>query len=219
MNEKYIVPKEHQAVYRQMIKRANRRVISNLQKIKDLGIRDNDLKVKLAGDFTHKKKWATTNSPFSYKTQFESEEAYRQFMRYVSRWGEDTGGRGGFKADINRMSDSYKQSIYKTINGLVRDKGISLEEWGGDLPPQLKKRIDSLSIEQMTHFYRHIDPSGEVEEFDSDQVSSDDPEDMIDYVSGIISSLEKFYPTKEKKLTKRGKKRKTRKKNKGRKKL
>jgi len=219
MNEKYIVPKEDQAVFRQMIQRANRRVISNLKYVKENEIRDRHIKTMLAGDFSSKKKWATDKSPFSYKTQFESEKAYQEFMRYVSRWGEDTGGRGGYKADVNRIMEEHRSHIYKTINGLVRNKGISLEDWGGDLPPEIKKRIEGLSLEQLNHFYRYVDPSGEVEVFDSDQVDSDDPEDLVDYLSGILSSLEKFYPTSEKKRTKKGKKRKSRRKTKGRKKV
>ena len=213
----YIVPTDARAEYRQMIQRANRRVLSNLKYLKENGIRDNQIKTMLAGDFSSKKKWATKNSPFSYKTTFKSEKAYREFMRYVSRWGEDTGKRGGYKADVKRIKDEYKTAIYKTINGLVRNKGISLEEWGGDLPPELKKRIESLSLEQLTHFFRYVDPSGEVEVFDSDQVDGDEAEDMIDYLSGVLSSLEKFYPIPAKKTTKKGKKRKSRRKTKGRK--
>lgn len=214
----YIVPTDARAMYRKMIQRANRRVLSNLNFIKENEIRDNHLKTTLAGDFSNKKNWATKNSPFSYKTKFESEKAYREFMRYVSRWGEDTGKRGGFKADVNRIMDEHKSAIYKTINGLVRNKGISLEEWGGDLPPDIK-RIEGLSLEQLNHFYRYVDPSGEVEVFDSDQVESDEVEDFIDYISGLLSSLEKFYPTVTKKKTKKGKKRKSKRKTKGRKKM
>lgn len=213
----YTLPTDAKDEYRKMIQRANRRVLSNLKYLKDNGIRDNQIKTTLVGDFSSKKKWATKNSPFSYRTTFESEKAYKEFMRYVSRWGEDTGKRGGYKADVNRIKEQYKSSIYKAINGAVRNKGISLEQWGGDLPPALKERIERMSLTQLTHFFRHIDPSGEVEEWDSDQIQGENVENFLDYVIGTISSLEKFYPIPAKKTTKKGKKRKTKRKTKGRK--
>lgn len=215
----YIVPSDAQAEYRRMIQRANRRVLANLKYLKENDIRDNHVKTLLAGDFTKKKTWATQKSPFSSKTRFESEKAYQEFMRYVSRWGEDTGGRGGHKADPKAIAERHRSDIYKTINGLVRNKSISLEEWGGDLPPELKGRLEGLSLEQLTHFYRYLDPeTGGTEVFDSDQVDYEDVDDFMDYIGGILGAVEKFYPAPEKKVTKKGKKRKSRRKTKGRKK-
>lgn len=215
----YIVPTDSRAEFRQMIQRANRRVQSNLKYLKDNGIRDHQVRTMLVGDFGSKRKWATKNSPFSYKTSFASEREYQEFMKYVSRWGEDTGKRGGHKADPKAIEEAYRRTIYKAINGLIRNKGISLEEWGGDLPPDIKKRLDRLSLEQMTHFYRYTDPNeGGVEVFDSDQVDNEDVEDFIDYLSGNLSAVEKFYPKAEKKTTKRGKRKKSKRKTKGRKK-
>lgn len=214
---KYVVPVADRKAFKQTIQRANRRVISNLDYLKREGIKDNQVKTMLAGDFSNKRKWATKNSPFSYSTQFDSEKDYQDFMRYASRWGENTGGRGGHKADPSRIADSYKTDIYKAINGLVRNKGISLEDYGGDLPPDLKAKIENMSLEQLTHFFRYQDPSGDVEEYDSDQVNSDSIEDFTDYLGGVLTSLDKFYPKAAKKVTKKKKKRKTKRKNKGRK--
>ena len=215
----YIIPTDARAEYRKMVQRANRRVLSNLSYLKENDIRDNHIKTLLAGDFTSKRKWATKNSPFSSKTRFESEQAFQDFMRYISRWGEDTGKRGGHKADPKAMTERHRSDIYKTINGLVRNKSISLEEWGGDLPPDIKKRLESLSLEQMSHFYRYLDPdTGATEVFDSDQVDYEDVDDFMDYLDGIIGAVEKFYPKAEKRVTKKGKKKKSRRKRKGRKK-
>ena len=214
----YIVPTDARAEYRQMIQRANRRVLANLKYLKDNGIKDNQVKTMLVGDFSSKRKWATTKSPFSSSTKFSSKKEYDQFMRFVSRWGEDTGRRGGHKADPKAIEAGYRDSILKSISGLVRNKGISLEEWKGQLPPELMKEINELSIEQMTHFYRVVDPSGEVELFDSDQVEYEDVDDFLDYMKGITSELKKFYPVAEKKVTKKGKRKKSRRKTKGRKK-
>ena len=215
----YVVPTDARAEYRKMIQRANRRLLSNIKYIKENEIRDNQVRTMLAGDFTSKRKWATKNSPFSYRTTFESEKAFRDFMRFVNRWGEDTGKRGGYQADVKQLSENYRTSIYKSINGLLRNQGISLEKWGGDLPPEFKKKIEGMSLEQLSHFWRYQDPSGDIEEWDSDQVSPESVEDFLDYVGGNIDTVIKYYPTPEKKYTKKKKRRKTRKKNKGRKKI
>ena len=213
----YVVPKSDQKAYRQMIQRANRRVQSNIKYVRDNGISDNYVRTMLTGDFMNKRRWANTKSPFSSRTQFESEHEYQQYLRFVSRWGEDTGRRGGHKADPRAMEESYRDSITLAINGLIRNRGISLEEWNGDIPPELKAELKGLSLEQMTHFFRSVDPDGQVDLYDSDQVGYEDVDDFIAYIFGIIGELKKFYPVAEKKVTKKGKKRKSRRKTKGRK--
>lgn len=214
----YTIPAQDRADFRKMIKRANRRVLSNIKFIDEQQIRDNQIKTNLIGDFGSKKKWGTKTAPFSSSTKFSSEKEYQDFLRYVSRWGEDTGTRGGHKADPRRMEKAWRSSIYKSLNGLARDKGISLEEWGGDLPPDVLRQIDRMTLEQMSHFYRYIDPSGNVEEFDSDQVDAENVDDFIDYIRQQLGAIEKFYPAAAKKQTKRKTRKKTRKKKKGRKK-
>ena len=212
----YIIPTDARAEYRKLIQRANRRILANLDYIKNEGIRDHAIKTSLAGDFTSKKKWQTGKSPLSTKTRFKSEDAFKQYMRFVNRWGEDTGTRGGHRADPKRKLQEGKEAIYSAIFGLADHKGTSLEKWGGDLPPDIKKEIESMSLEQMSRFFDHVDEFDEL--FDSDQVESDDVEDLIDYIRGRISSVKKFYPRPEKRVTKKGKKKKSRKRKKGRKK-
>ena len=219
MAEKYVVPTDAQAEYRRIVQRANRRVLSNLKYLEENGIRDNHIKVMLVGDFSSKKSWSTQKSPFHTRTSFDSEKAYKAYMAHVMQWGEDTGQRGVYRKAPDSVKANYMSSIYKALNGLIREKGISLEEWGGDLPPELKKLLEGMTLEQATHFFRYIDPnSGEIEEYDSDQVKANDVESFIDYVESTVSSLGKFYPAPEKKVTKKGKPKKSRRKKKGRKK-
>ena len=210
----YIVPTDARAEFRKIIQRANRRVLANVNYIKENGIRDNVVKTMIAGDYSKKSKWATKSAPFSASTRFKSEAAYRDFMRHVMRWGEDTGRRGGYAADPKRISEDYKTSIYKALNGLARNNGVSLEKWGGDLPPELKKKLDDLSLEQITQFFDYVDPTGEEWIFDSDQVVDNDVGDFIEYIDGRVSALQKYFPSKPKSK----KKKKSKRKNKGRKK-
>lgn len=214
----YIIPTDARAEYRKLIQRANRRILSNLKYIKDEGIRSKQIKTGLVGDFHSKKKWATQKSPLSSSTKFKSEAEFKQFMRFVNKWGEDTGRRGGFAADPNEKRERGKESIYKALYGLSANKGISLEKWKGELPPDMVEKINNLSLEQMSKFFDYVNESGEELIYDSDQVAEGDVEDMIDYINGRLSEVIKFFPRPEKKRTKAKKRRKSRRKTKGRKK-
>lgn len=202
----YVVPTDARAQFRRDIQRANRRILANIQYIKDNNIRDVETRQTLAFDFYKKRTWATKKSPLSASTRFDSEADYKKFMQFIERWAGEPGQRGDFAAAPENLRNGYKDSIYQAINGLVRDRGISLEEWGGDLPPALREKIDNLSLTQMRHFFNYIDPTGIEEEFDSDQVSPGSVEDLIDYMEGRIGALEKFYPKAPKKTKSRRRK-------------
>ena len=212
MAKGFTVPTDARAEYRAMIQRANRRIISNINYIKQEGITDNAIKNSLAGDFSSKRKWATKSAPLSTSTKFASAAEYRQFVRYVQRWGQDTGKRGGFAADPKERLKHGQSAIYKAIYGMIDNKGISLEQWKGDLPPDIKKEIEGLSLQQISKFFDYTDTSGEDDYFDSDSPEVDDAEDVLDYIRGRISAVKQYYPRKPKK------KKKSRRKKKGRKK-
>ena len=202
----YIIPTDARAEYRRIIQRANRRILSNLNYIKNEGILDHSIKTGLVGDFSNKRKWATKSAPLSYSTKFASEADYKKFMRHINKWGEDTGRRGGFAADPREKEKKGREAVYKAVYGLSSNKGVSLEDWKGDLPQDLKDRIDRLSLEQINKFFEYADEAGET--FDSDQVQEESPESMIDYLEGRLSAVEKFYarPTKKKKKSRRKRK-------------
>lgn len=208
----FVVPTEARAEFKKTIQRANRRIQSNLKYIKEEGIKSNSIKSALAHDFTNKRKWATKSAPLSYSTQFKNEAEYNAYMRFVNRWGEDTGRKGGYIADPKRRIDVGKTAIYKAINGLMDAKGISLEEWGGDLPPALKEKVEGMSLEQISKFFEYTDVSGEDETFDSDDVAYGDIEDFVDYIDSKVSAVQHYFPRPEKKKKKSRRKRKGRKK-------
>lgn len=215
----FIVPTDARAEYRALIQRANRRILANINYIKDEGITDNSIKNALVGDYGSKRKWATKSAPLSASTKFNSAKEYRQFINFINRWGKDTGRRGGFAADPKERVKFGQSQIYKAIYGMIDNKGISLEEWKGDLPPDIKKEIENLSLQQINKFFDYTDVTGEDSYFDSDSPEEDTAEDVLDYIRGRISAVKQYYPRPQKKQKKKKGKKNTRRKTKGRKKL
>lgn len=209
----YIVPTDARAEYRALIQRANRRIMSNIKYIKEEGITDNAIKNSLVGDYGTKRKWATKSAPLSASTKFNSAKEYKQFIAFINRWGKDTGRRGGFAADPKERVKYGQSQIYKAIFGMIDNKGISLEEWKGDLPDDIKKDIEGLSLQQISKFFDYTDVTGEDDYFDSDSPEEDSAEDVLDYIRGRIAAVKQYYPRPQKK-----KKRKSRRRKKGRKK-
>lgn len=198
----YVVPTAEQAEFKKIVQRANRRILSNRRYLQDNGIKDPYLTVRLVGDYSKKKAWATQKSPLSSSTRFESEAEYRDFMRFINRWGEDRGKRGDFAASPESIHRSYREHIYSTLNGLASNRGISLEAWGGDLPPDIRAKLDGLTLEQITRFYDYVDPDLGEQEFDSEQVGEGSIEDYTEYIDGRLSALQRYYPKKLKKKKK-----------------
>lgn len=214
MSREYVVPTDARAEYKKLIQRANRRILANLKYIKDEGIRDNAIKTSLAHDYGNKRKWAGKSTPLSSSVRFASEQDYKRYIQFIMRWGEDTGTRGGHRADPKRLESKGKESIYKALYGMINNKGISLEKWYGDLPPDIKKDIEGLSLEQISRFFEHTDTTGEEDYFDSDQVDEDNGVDAFEYIRGRLAEVKQYYPRPPKKK----KRKKTKRKTKGRKK-
>lgn len=210
----YVVPTDARAEFKKTIQRANRRILSNVKYISENNIRDNYVKNLLAGDYARKKNWTTKSTPLSSSTRFKSEADFKAFMTYINRWAEDRGKRGEYAASPTTIIDGYKSHIYGSLNGLARNRGISLEKWDGDLPAEIKKKIDSLSLEQITQFYDYVDPTLGEQDFDSDQVGEGSVEDYIDYIDGRLSALQKYFPHNPRQPKKRKSKKKRSKKNK-----
>lgn len=200
----YVVPPADRARFNSYIQRANARIKANLAYIEAEDITDIDVKQSLVFDFHRRSTWAGEKTPLSRSTRFESVEAYKAFMSFIEQWGEDTGIRGDYRSSPTRVAQGYREAVYKGISGMIRNKGISLEEWGGDLPPELIDKIDNLSLTQLRHFFKYmdLDDGGDLVEYDSDGVRYGDVEDLLDYLHGHIRALEKYYPKRAKKAPK-----------------
>ena len=194
----YTVPELERDEYFRLVARANSRLQRTLAYIERESITDVEVKQTLAHDYHQRSKWAGAKTPLHKKVRFNSEADYRDYIELISRWGAFTGGeKGDYYASPTRIEQSYREAIERAISGMMRKKEISLEEWGGDLPPHLIEALNKLNITQLRHFFKHtsITSDGEMEEFDSDEnVRTGSLEDAIDYIEGTIKSLNKYYP-------------------------
>lgn len=189
----FIVPTDARAEFRALIQRANRRVKSNLKYIDKNDVTDHEVRQSLAGDFTDKGAWETQTMPFSRSVKFASESDYRQFVRYVKKWGEDRGSKGDFHAAPDNLVQGYKSAIYNALNTVAANKGISLEKWGGNLPPAMVEKIEGMSLQQLFHFFKHVkNDQGDEEELDSDRVMIGNERSYIQYMHGLLNRTIKF---------------------------
>lgn len=190
----FIVPTDARAEFRALIQRANRRVKSNLRYIEKHGITDNEVKTSLAADFTSKGTWETKTMPFSRSIKFASKKDYDDYVRHVKKWGEDRGAKGDFHAAPENLRKGYQDNIIKALNTVATRKGISLEKWGGDLPPAMIEKIEKMSLQQLFHFFKHVkNDQGDEEELDSDRVLEGSEKSYIGYMHGLLNRVTKFY--------------------------
>ena len=211
-NPGFVVPEAERAEFRSFIQRANRRIKSNLDYIKEEKIKDQNLRQVLAFDFTRKKAWETVKNPLSSSFKFNSEKEYREFREFMSKWGAVSDKRGDYATSPANLLEDAKTRIIKHLNGIYRNNDISLEKYGGNFPPEVMKFLNEMSLEQAYKFFDYVDASGEDEFNYSDNLSLDKIENVTEYVESRIAVLKKFYP----KPTKNPKK--SRRKTKGRKK-
>lgn len=190
----FIVPTDARAEFRAMIQRANRRIKSNLKYIEQNNIKSHEVKNSLAGDFTDPAAWAGKTMPLSRSIKFASEKEYKAFVRHVMKWGADRGQKGDFHAAPSKLIEGYRTNIFKALNTITEHKGISLEKWGGDLPPEIKEKIQKLTPDQLFHFFEYVNSdTGDEEELDSDRVREGSIESYIEYIEGILNQVTKFY--------------------------
>lgn len=190
----FIVPTDARAEFRALIQRANRRIKSNLRYIDKNSITDHEVRTSLAADFTSKKTWETNTMPFSRSIKFASEKDYRDYVRHVKKWGEDRGSKGDFHASPENLRRGYQDAIITALNTVATNKGISLEKWGGDLPPAMLEKIKNMSLQQLFHFFKHVkNDQGDEEELDSDRVLTGSEKSYIGYMHGLINRTMKFY--------------------------
>ena len=211
-NPGFVVPESERAEFRSFIQRANRRIKSNLEYIKQEKIKDQNLRQTLAFDFTRKKAWETAKNPLSSSFKFNSEKEYREFRGFMSRWGAVGDKRGDFAVSPSNLLADAKTRIIKHLNGIYRNNDISLEKYGGNFPPEVMKFLDEMSLEQAYKFFDYVDASGEDEYNYSDSLRLDTIESVTEYVESRIAVLKKFYPKPAKKPKKSRRKTKGRKK-------
>lgn len=207
---KYVVPKEQQHAYKMAVQRANRRVKSNLKYIDKYDIQNEHTQRSLVGSFNDPSKWASGTMPFSRSNkgryiidadtgvptfkEFESEREFKQYLNYLNKWGQQTEKGERFDAHPLQIKDNYKSAIIKALNEVKDHYSITLP--GGQLPKEVVKAIDSMSLEQITNFFANGDPSEDVE---ISQFSSDDflyvesAEDFTDVIISRINAIKQYH--------------------------
>lgn len=205
----YVVPKELQHEYKMLIQRANRRVKANLKYIQKENITNDHTQRSLVGSFNDPVKWATGRMPFSRSNkgryiwdadtgtqkfvEFTSERDFKQYLKHLEKWGEQTKRGELFGAHPEKIKQDYKSSIIKALNQIKDQYSISLP--GGKLPKEVLKAIDSMSLEQITNFFANGDPSEDIEisQFNSDDfIHVETAEDFTDVVTSRIAAIKKF---------------------------
>jgi len=192
-NSGYIVPKAEQHEFDLMIQRANRRIKRTFEFIQQEDIKSDATIRALVGDYGSKSSWAGEKVVFSRSKKFASQKDYERFRRHVEQWGGD---------DYSRSAENVKQGYYKSIiralTTVAIDNGAGeILTKNGRLPSNLAKKIKGLSLEQMSNFFDHADPTDEIERnsFRSDEFIGVDRTEYVDIVTGYINRLEELFPS------------------------
>lgn len=197
-NNRFVVPKEQQADFNLLIQRANRQIKSNLKYIQQEDIRSESAKRALLGDYVDQGSWHTEKTPFSRSKVFSSAKAYAQYVRHVQKWGGDY---GKIKTDERHTPEEIKAGYYKSIVKALTTVAIDNGAGGiltkqGRLPAQITKALRGLSLEQISNFFEHADPSEEIEYygFSSYDYLGVDKDEFIDITMGKINKLKQLFP-------------------------
>lgn len=194
---KFVVPKSDQREFDRVVQRANRRIQANLRYIQEEGIESSNAKRALLGDYVDSSTWAGAKSAFSRSKTFESKKAYQQFMRHVNQWGAE----GTYERSAGELKQGYVKAIVKAITTTALDNGgggILTED--GKLPADIVKDIESMTLEQLTHFFDEADPTEDIERagFDSLHYIGVDRDTFVDITKSKLSHLKQVYPDKSK---------------------
>lgn len=217
---KYRIPKSEDKEFDLLIQRANRRIKSQLKTIDKYGITQDSTKRSLIGIYSDPTEWQTQNAPFSRSKTFKSEKEYLQFKRHVSQWGGED-----FERSEDRIREKYVKVIIQALNkvALTSDNGGIFTKTGR-LPGNLAKKIRELSLEQLTNFFEHADPTEalETQGWGSDKYIDADRKQFVDVTVAHINTLKELFPEskaeskktkpKKRKAKKGAKKRKSKKK-------
>lgn len=200
----FIVPKDQQTEFDRLIQRANRRIKANLKYIQQENIKSESAQRALVSDYASPTAWHTQKTVFSRSKSFESEGAYKQFVRHVTQWGAD---KRDFDRSVASIKEGYYENIIKALTTTAQDNGALVND---RLPDGLAERIEKLTLEQMTNFFGHGDPTEDIDSmrWSSDEYLGADAGEFADITNAHINALEKLYPTKPKAKARKTRKRK-----------
>ena len=222
-NEIFIVPEINRKEFKNLVRRANRRLFSAFDYIREKGITSDPAIRSLAHDYAYhvsyneeskeytskNDAWISEKTPFSSSIKFANEKQYQQYVRHLGKWGNvenvDTMVKG--------IKRGYYKSMVQAMTQVAMEAGGILDE-KGHLPEEITRRLRALTLEQRANFFDHADPRDHVEKngFSSNDFNTADPDEFMETFDGLIKKLRQLYPEKRKPRKDKGKKRKRKKK-------
>ena len=193
----YTVPASERKEFDLLVQRANRRILSNMKYIQQEDIKSQTAQRALVGDYMDKGEWAGSTAVFSRSKSFTSESAYKAFVRHIEQWGA-SGDKGEFARSRDTLREGYEKAIIKALTTAAIDNGNGVLTKQGRLPANLAKEIRSLSLEQLTNFFDHADPTEdlEVQRFSSYDYLGVDRGEFVDITRARLNALKQLYPDK-----------------------
>ena len=207
---KYKVPLSEQKEFDLLVQRANRRIKRSLEYIQKEDIKSESAQRALVSDYTAQSSWSTPKTVFSRSKVFDSERDYKAYVRHIMQWGAPE----AYERSVASIRKGYEDNIIKALTTVAIDNGQGVLTKQGRLPGNLAKKIRELSLEQLTNFFEHADPTEiiEAERFNSYDYMGVDRQEFVDITVARLNSLKEIYPdNRPKQLPKKRKSSKSRK--------
>ena len=197
------VPEELRQEYKLLVQRANRRIKANLKNAEKYNVRSEDSLRALVGGFYDKSNWSSKTMPFSrsikgrYITnpntgeqvfkEFKNKTEFDQYLKYMNNWGEKTGKGEQFSRHPNKVLNDYKDKLKRSLEQVMAHYSISTPN--GQLPIEVEKAINEMTLDDLTAFFRSEDISEtlEIAQYSSDDFVQVDTEE--DFTTTVISRI------------------------------
>lgn len=232
-NNIFTIPKSQLASYRDLVKRANRNVKSNLDYINEHDISSERATRSLVKSFNDPVKWASRTQPFSRSAkgryvwdadkdemtfrEFTSKREFEAYKRELQRFGGKTKRSRTFERSPANQLKAYKEALLDSLHSIADQYSIPIDV---NQSNKLKKLVNNLTLDEVARFYDHFDIEDEAgkKSFESgdDYADATDEEDFINITANIINvnrvMVETRKPEKKKRRKKKKRSKKTKKK-------
>ena len=196
----YIVPVEDRHAYKMLVQRANRRVKSNLKYVNKHNITDHNTRRALIDSYDEHEKWAGGRMPFSRSIkghyvwnpdtevmefkEFRNKSEFDSYVRQLEKYGKEG---DDYARSPKQVVEDRKEKIIKSLNSIIDQYSISLKN--GQIPSEVIKALDTMTLKEATNFYSYYDIEEEVEKenFDSDDYANvTNDQEFVDVTLSIL---------------------------------
>lgn len=161
-NKGFKVPEAERKAYKLLVQQANRTIKSNFKYIEKNNITDNRVIERLVFDYADKENWMRNKkgeigkSPLSRSIQFSSEREYRAYLHHLEKWGS---------SNARKKAEDYKKKVLDTLQRISIIHNIQLPD--NKIPDDIKKAIDSMSLQQLENWFELGSPAEDLEVSDT----------------------------------------------------